>query len=139
MITITEYTLFKKGQQMIVDYEKKPVGTILKNLRVENGFSLRALAKEFGIDHSNIYIWEKRNETPTQQMLEKYHKFFNVSYEYLLGETDEPTSTEIGKTRFETEEDYALKRLAEENPRCFNTLSYLLRSPSVNSSNSICP
>lgn len=111
---------------MLVIQEKRPTNVIMKSLREDSGYSLRVLAKELKTDHSYISAVERGKLSPSMQMLEKYHKYFHVSYEYLLGETDEPTSTELGKTKFDTDEAYALKRLAEENRQCYNTLSYLL-------------
>lgn len=111
---------------MLVLQDKKPTNIIMKNLRENNGYSLRTLAKELKADHAHISAVEHGRLSPSMQMLDKYHRYFNVSYEYLLGETDEPTSTELGKAKFDTEEIYALKCLAEDNKLCYNTLSYLL-------------
>lgn len=111
---------------MLFQQRTKHIGNILKQLRIENGYTLRSLAREIGIDHTCIHNCEHKKTAPSQPTLEKYHKFFNVSYEYLLGETDEPGSTEIGKAKFESEEVYALKCISEKNKSSYQTLSYLL-------------
>lgn len=114
---------------LLTETKHQHIGEILKKLRVDNGYTLRTLAKEIELDYSRISVFERRTTPPPQPVLEKYHNFFHVSYEFLLGKTDDPSSTDIGKPRFETKEAYALKKLAEENKQCYSTLSYLLTNP----------
>ncbi len=114
---------------LLTETKHQHIGEILKKLRVDNGYTLRTLAKEIELDYSRISVFERRTTPPPQHVLEKYHNFFRVSYEFLLGKTDDPSSTDIGKPRFETKETHSLKKLAEENSQYYNTLSYLLTNP----------
>lgn len=68
--------------------------TLRKSL-IWNGkpVSQRKLSKEIGIAASHISELET-GRTPSTCELKAYHLFFRVSYEYLLGETDEYISSD---------------------------------------------
>lgn len=65
----------------------KNYGENYKRLRTDKGLTQKELAKALNIVHSTISDIEKSKNPPTIEQLQAYHKYFNVSYEYLLGET----------------------------------------------------
>lgn len=66
----------------------------LKALRKDRKLSQETLAKEVGIDRTSISHYENSEENderiPRLDTLEKIADFFDVTYDYLLGRTDEP-------------------------------------------------
>lgn len=60
----------------------------LKSLRLEAHLTQKNIADTFGTSPQSYAQWEKGLRKPSQQSLEKLAKFFNVSTDYLLGNTD---------------------------------------------------
>lgn len=60
----------------------------LKELRIENGLSLKELANAIGVSDVAISRWENRQRTPNIESLIALAKFFRVSTDYLLGLED---------------------------------------------------
>lgn len=63
-------------------------GKRLKELRIERGFSQRALGEVFGVCNQTISFWESGSREPDLDCLVKISKFFEVSIDYLLDEKD---------------------------------------------------
>ena len=61
----------------------------LKELRIEKGLTQTQLAKVLRVNQRTISNWEVGERQPTLDTLEVIAKYFNVSYDYLLGLTDE--------------------------------------------------
>ncbi len=61
----------------------------LKELRIEKGLTQTQLAKELRVNQRTISNWEVGERQPDLDTLEVIAKYFNVSYDYLLGLTDE--------------------------------------------------
>lgn len=61
---------------------------ILQSLMDEHGFTMYKLAKLMGCAQSSIKNWLKNGITPQKVYLLKLAEIFNVSVEYLKGETD---------------------------------------------------
>ena len=61
----------------------------LKELRIEKGLTQTQLAKELRVNQRTISNWEVGERQPDLDTLEVIAKYFNVSYDYLLGSTDE--------------------------------------------------
>ena len=61
----------------------------LKELRIEKGLTQTQLAKELRVNPRTIRNWEVGERQPDLDTLEVIAKYFNVSYDYLLGLTDE--------------------------------------------------
>ena len=57
----------------------------IKNLRLENGLSLRELASELNISYSSLGKYERGEQEPSFETLEKISKRFHVTTDYLLG------------------------------------------------------
>lgn len=60
----------------------------LKELRLENGLSLRALAKCIDIPYSTYTHYERDEREPPLDVLIKICDYFNVPADYLLGRID---------------------------------------------------
>ncbi|MGM9884672.1 helix-turn-helix domain-containing protein [Streptococcus hyointestinalis] len=60
----------------------------LKSLRLEAHLTQKNIADTFETSPQSYAQWEKGLRKPSQQSLEKLAKFFNVSTDYLLGNTD---------------------------------------------------
>ncbi|URZ07562.1 helix-turn-helix domain-containing protein [Clostridium felsineum] len=65
------------------------ISSILKTLRSMNGIKQEDVAKAIGISKSGYGYYEQGRSMPDPEMLLKLSKFFNVSVDYLLGNTDE--------------------------------------------------
>lgn len=61
----------------------------IKELREERNFTQQQIAQAIGGTQSNIAKWEKGIVQPTADAIIKLSIFFNVSADYLLGQTDE--------------------------------------------------
>lgn len=66
-------------------------GDRLKNLREKKGLSQQELAKRFNLSQSTIAYYENDKKQPNQNTLQRLADFFEVSVDYLLGRTDDPT------------------------------------------------
>ena len=76
-------------------FSKNELKEIGKRLRVYRGKkSVREFAKEVGITYSRLGYIEGGQNEPTLRDIVQYHKKFNISYDYVLGLTNE-SSTDI--------------------------------------------
>ncbi|MCL2860783.1 MAG: helix-turn-helix domain-containing protein [Firmicutes bacterium] len=60
----------------------------IKELRENDGLSLRDLAEDISINHSTIANWERGFREPPFDTLIKIADYFDVTTDYLLGRTD---------------------------------------------------
>ena len=65
--------------------------TRLKELRKNKGLTQTALANLFAISNGAVGNWETGLRQPDHDTLTKIADFFDVSIDYLLGRTDEPS------------------------------------------------
>jgi len=63
-------------------------GDILSNLRNEAKITQKDLANILGVSRGTIGMYEIGQRDPDTETLKKIAKFFNVSVDYLLGNTD---------------------------------------------------
>lgn len=68
--------------------EKKYFSTRLKALREEKGLNQTQLAKELKISRGSISFYENGDRTPDIEIFNSICKYFDVSYDYLLGKSD---------------------------------------------------
>ena len=54
------------------------IGDNLKNLRKEKGLSFRKLAKQVGISHNILAVYERNESTPSLENALKICKFFMI-------------------------------------------------------------
>ena len=92
----------------------------LKQLREENNWSVRQLAKLTGISHSAITYYEIGVRNPKREALEAIADAFNVDMDYLLGNSDIrkkfPINLDLfdGRTEEETETEKKLLALYDK-------------------------
>lgn len=68
-------------------------GQILKRLREEKGITQKDLGKIAGVSDRTIGYYETDNRFPTDsEILKKLSDYFDVTIDYLLGKTDNPTT-----------------------------------------------
>lgn len=61
----------------------------LKELRIERGLSQEQLAKQVGLTHTAIGLWELNKRVPNLEAVIILAKFFNVSLDYIAGLVDD--------------------------------------------------
>lgn len=72
----------------------------LKSLRLEAGLTQKEVAQKLKIGQNSYSNWENGTRKPIFPTIEKLADFFNVSTDYLLGNTDikgSPSKTDIDK------------------------------------------
>jgi len=57
----------------------------------EKGITPYRLAKDIGVSMGHIGDWKRGRSSPTSDRLVKIAQYFEVSTDYLLGITDDPT------------------------------------------------
>ena len=84
----------------------------IKQLRKKKGVSQSQLAEAIGVKNNTVSTWERGTRKPDFDALQLLSNYFEVSFEYLLGTSDEE------ETRFKpSQEDldfYALSAKADE-------------------------
>lgn len=63
-------------------------GIRIKKLRKEKGISAIKMAADIGVSRSTISKYENQVNEPSRQLLEIISNYFDVSVDYLLGNTD---------------------------------------------------
>ena len=69
-------------------------GSHLKKLRIQNNLTQKELAEKIDISERAIQNYELNSRKPNFDMLIKLSRFFNVSIDYLVGESDNPRRTD---------------------------------------------
>ena len=72
----------------------KNFGSTLKELRLEKRLTGEELGKIFNVTKVAISNWERGQRTPDTDMLSRLAAYFEVSIDYLLGNTNERNITE---------------------------------------------
>ena len=100
------------------------IGQRLRETRLQRGLSQQEAASRAGISMNSLYHYEKGNKVPSAVVLARLAEVLNVSTDYLLGLTDDP-SPKSGELP-----DYIQKKL-EECEKCekiLNSIRKLLNS-----------
>lgn len=63
----------------------------IKDLRKSARFSQEELAEKFGVERATISRWENHKHDPSISDLVQLATFFNVSIDYLVGVSSDPT------------------------------------------------
>ncbi len=86
------------------------LNTRLAELRCQKNLSKKEISISLGLEQSSYGKYELGQRQPSIEILQKLASFFEVSIDYLLGETDNPTPpNKTALTSFE-----AAKKLQEE-------------------------
>ena len=67
----------------------------LKSLRKEQNLTQQKIAEKLNISRGSYAQWETERTQPSSKSLETLANFFNVSTDYLLGNTDNKNSTKF--------------------------------------------
>lgn len=71
----------------------------IRELRIENGFTQRELAEKIKTNSKNIWVWEKGVAEPPIDILIQLADIFNVTVDYLIGNSDDFVSSIDRKPR----------------------------------------
>lgn len=91
------------------------LGKRIKLLREEKGIRQEDIGKLFCVSKSAVSQWENDIRTPDMNIVIKLADYFNVSTDYLLGRTDDPSPK--GDIRQHVNDDDALEYLDELHKR----------------------
>ena len=69
----------------------KIVGSRVKKLRAESGFTQAELGERVGVSEAQIAAIENGRRSTKLSVAVQFSRLFNVSVDYLVGETDIPT------------------------------------------------
>lgn len=87
----------------------------IKELAQKRGISLQKVAEDLG--YSINYLYTLKEKTPKSDRLQEIADYFNVSTDYLLGRTDNPTIVKDDTIAGYTSDD--LRKMAE-NAKTFD-------------------
>ncbi|MGL4606045.1 MAG: helix-turn-helix domain-containing protein [Eubacteriaceae bacterium] len=105
-------------------------GTRLKRLRINKDMTQQDFAEHFDLNKSSISKYEKDKNLPENQLLTEIADYFNVSVDYLLCRTDNPTSLNDAKLKSEGCQDPAeLLTTPLEMKDLMGLFGYALASP----------
>lgn len=85
----------------------------IEELRKDFGMSQASLGKLLNVSQQAVAKWEKGIAEPDSNNIARISKLFNVSTDYLLGLTDNPTPSKKEYTE-QDELNYELSKLTEE-------------------------
>lgn len=63
----------------------------LYKLRTEKNISIVDLARKIGLKKQSVHTWENQKTVPSADKLIALADYFDVSLDYLVGRSDEPT------------------------------------------------
>lgn len=81
------------------------LGSRLKQLREETGFTLEYVANKLGTTKVSIGRYERDEREPKSDMLNLLASFYNVSVDYLLGRTDDSKPPVVVETEILNKKD----------------------------------
>lgn len=92
-------------------------GKRLAELRKKRGYSQVTFAAAIKVSKSTVGMWETGDREPDNETLQKLADFFDVSVDYLLGRTDDPSPPEKKREPDELESIffYEWDKLSEED------------------------
>jgi len=84
----------------------------LKELRKNKKLTQKEVAEKIGVARTTYAMYEQNRREPDNETFQKIADFFNVTTDYLLGRTDDPTMTakdekDIAKRMEKIKEDLA--------------------------------
>lgn len=91
----------------------------LKTLRKEAGLTQIEVANQFNISQPAYAQWETGKKRPSAETLEKFAKFFEVSTDYLLGNTNNKNVEEIDLSEVEILFRRTKQKMTEEEQKEF--------------------
>ncbi len=67
------------------------IGAKIKELRINKGYTQKQIAENLKISERSYQRYESDSHNPTIDKLIELARFFDVSIDYLVGETNDPT------------------------------------------------
>lgn len=67
---------------------KNKFSDVFKKLRIKNKYTQEDIANKFDMTKTGISYWENGKSEPSLEVIEKLAELFNVSIDYLLGNSD---------------------------------------------------
>ena len=92
----------------------------VRELRLEKHITQSELAKFANVTQQTVGAWERGKASPGAEIITKLSNFFNVSTDYLLGQTD------VRKSQKETDKQDPIDKMLDE------VMSYDGKEPSAN-------
>lgn len=65
--------------------------TRLKSLRNQKQLTMVDIAEALNINKTSVFTWESTKTIPSTEKLIELADYFNVSIDYLVGRSDDPT------------------------------------------------
>ena len=90
------------------------IGKRLRQLREENDLLQKELALKLNISQQTISLYESNRREPDYEMLKRIADFFNVSTDFLLGESDIKNPYTNDKDELTPEEKELLKKIKSD-------------------------
>ncbi len=76
----------------------------LLELRTEKGLSQREMAKVLNVSQGTYNNWENERTQPSIEQLKECSRFFGVSVDYLIGNTDEYGTVTVASAHTQEEQ-----------------------------------
>ena len=95
----------------------------IKQLRKKKGVSQSQLAEAIGVKNNTVSTWERGTRKPDFDALQLLSNYFEVSFEYLLGNSDKKDAR--SKPSPKELDSYALSAIADEIKESTELLSRL--------------
>ena len=105
----------KPREKFNLDFGER-LSTIRKEYcrKEEKKLTHQEISKEMGFGDNTLSSYETWSKSPSIKQLAKIKKYYKVSYDYLLGETDEPNSD--------------LKAQADKNKKAINAIKNIVNN-----------
>jgi len=91
------------------------IGDRIRLIREQRGLTRQQLAEKIGTSVGIIYFYEKNRKIPSAEILKRIAEAFNVSADYLLGLTDDPTPNRGELPAFIKERLKKLENIEQKN------------------------
>lgn len=91
------------------------IGTIIKELRENKGYTQTSLAKKLNITRSAVSSWEQGKSIPSDEIKIMIAKLFDVNIEYLFGNNISEINTAY-KHNLTTKEKILFEKIIKLNP-----------------------
>lgn len=95
----------------------------IKELRTNKNMTQSELGKIVNVQKSAISKYEKNRAEPSMDILRKLANYFNVTTDYLLGRTDDPTPPDSAASRPSSASEPELSARAKAHARKYDALS----------------
>lgn len=112
--------LFNVSTDFLLGRDSSGFGTRLKELREEKNLTRDALAKKLNISYSAVSKYETNVRFPDKETLRQLADFFNITLDFLLGRTDDPTSSKVSSSDKPVDIDAFVKKLKDKDGVMFH-------------------